>query len=377
MRQIEGCFLLDNIISAELEHALSTTKVSIIGNTYASEIATANLIGLGIKDITVFGERKSPRIFQNPSAFYSNLVSDLNYYESNNEDEVQEFDPDIILNFSGEARSFQCNTIHVYQYKDRGEVVHNAVERKDKIVDSIHIGGVCAALAVDELRKLRAPLSPLDTITEKISYIASYEQKPRNVLAIGSGGIGNYFLLNATDKKHTITLVDHDIFEKKNNHRQPFSKPGMKKANRLAECLPYIHPITERFDDALMSKFDEKKYCPDIVVGCVDNVETRIKIFEYANKRNIPYIDGGVGYTRGQVQLYNLVPQGKDAPKKSFSCAHIVNPSIVIPNCIIGLHLATIINHVLDKKNYSFHFDSMMTSRVRDAQYFFDNVDES
>lgn len=370
MKQHEVQQLVDDIITGEQHNALVRTKIGIVGNTYASEILTANLHGLGIEDIVVFGKRQVPEIFPDHPTFFKRLLSSSKYYETEDSTLIPEFDRDIIVYATSDLEkatdAHDVPALTITQRKDTGIVSHGIRQSEDQH-DSIHIGGVCAALAADEIRKMRAPLSEHDTIVPSITYAPAIKTDTKRVLAVGAGGIGNYFCMNASQLGHEITLVDHDIFETKNSHRQPYCIPGRPKANRLAEMLPKITPITEKFNKSLANELDTQEYIPDIVVGCVDNVATRKALFEYAQERNLPYLDGGVGYTRGQVHLYKESPEGTDKKERTFSCAHVVNPSVVIPNCIIGLHLATILPYAIQQENYSFHFDSMMQSRLRDA----------
>lgn len=320
----------EEIISAEAQHNLNNLNIGIYENGFETEILIDNLIGLGIRDIGLFGEKKN-RILSNEFLRENNNLLDL-YFE----DYGEKYDFTI-----GENKNF--------------EIQQKGIN-----------GGIEAAIVADEIRKKYAPLGQYDDLlTEKIDYNVKKNQR-KKVLAIGAGGIGNYFCLGAEYLGHEVRLVDFDSFEPKNANRQIFCRSGFSKVKIIEKELSCIEGINNKFDLDLISKFDLEKYVPDVVVGCVDNVSTRNLIRKYSLERNIPYFDGGVGTTSGMIQLN---PDERMEPKiildkTETSCQFKPNPSVVIPNCIIGLKLAECAGQNYD--NYEFYFDSKMKKRIKE-----------
>lgn len=143
-----------------------------------------------------------------------------------------------------------------------------------------------------------------------------------NLVLIGCGGTGGnlipmltrlmYSFINSKYYRKSIqlTLVDGDVVEEKNLFRQPFIKQdvGRNKAQIFAEryggafglevaYMPqYIHNRKEILN--CMNKWDAL----DIIIGCVDNDETREIIYQaYKNLRTGIWIDSGNEKTSGQV----------------------------------------------------------------------------
>ena len=153
------------------------------------------------------------------------------------------------------------------------------------------------------------------------------------VVVVGCGGTGGYVAGHlarlATIKKMGLIFVDGDIVEQKNLERQHFitSDIGKNKAVALAEryngafglnitahtkYLEDAHAIQNLFYNTASAIFGRNPH-PAILIGCVDNNATRIKINEWFNYRyNENYgcfwIDSGNEETTGQVSL-GFTPQ--------------------------------------------------------------------
>lgn len=342
---------------------LENAKIGIIGNNKITDIAVANLVGLGIQEIYVFGSPEQ-RLFQND--FFTKRFPKLTHYISEKEftgNYLSGLTLDMILVTTTKqserlaSKNSPYSMLSIVCDESRGEIIKGYSE--ELTANTIYTGGICAALAVDEIRKKIAPESVLDTPKqEMITYTPPEMKKSLEIITVGAGGLGNYFAIAASELGHDITLFDFDTFQERNKHRQPYCIPGRNKAHVLAESFQNITPIPEKFSE------NKIQIIPDIIVGCVDNVSTRKEIFQFAKAHNIPYLDGGVGLNRGQVQLYKQTPKGTDKPKKEVSCALIQSPSIVIPNCIIGMQLAIAAPFAAHATEYSFSFDTLMPRRI-------------
>jgi hypothetical protein len=320
----------------------------VIGNNKLTDIITANALGIGFTKVYSFGE-DTGRTYD--VSFFKKLhpIADI-------------FSGDIsLLPRYDLSNVIDCSTIEterglcdeaIFVTSDQHEVFVG--EKQDCGTENLHAGGIGCALAVDSIRKkLVGEYEP-----KLKQYLSVSPVESLRVLAIGCGGIGNYFALNSYN--HDVRMVDFDIFESHNAHRQMFCRPGVAKAERLGNVFEHITPSISTFDEVYVDFLKKERYVPDVVVGCVDNGQTRNFIREYAASMSIPYFDGGVGTNQGQIIHNPGLFNETEIPKEDRGCARVHDPSIVIPNCIIGMQLA----NVLDKSDYAFKFDSLGQNKL-------------
>lgn len=112
------------------------------------------------------------------------------------------------------------------------------------------------------------------------------------ILLIGCGGVGApmaIFLANICQHLH---IIDHDIYERHNMHRQPLAKGavGQHKVECLKKALePWsnaeitAHPV--KFEKTSTDLLDFIK--PDLIVVCVDNHEAREAIWQHRENYDI------------------------------------------------------------------------------------------
>lgn len=320
--------MTNDIISAEAQNQLNSLRIGIYDNNFETEILLANLIGLGVQEIGMFGKRED-RLINDNLLLENNHLLDLYFQDY------------------GEAYDFTIGKGKDFTINQKGIA-----------------GGIEACIIADEIRKQFAPIGEFDS---RLNCQLDLQNKPvskKKVLAIGAGGIGNYFCLGAQYLGHDVTLVDFDVFESKNSNRQIFCEVGRPKVDVISENLSCVRGINAKFDEEFISQMGQ--YVPEVVVGCVDNIPTRNLIQEYAKENNILYYDGGVETIFGQILLN---PDQIDDPKtkvskENRSCQFKPNPSVVIPNCIIGLKLAECAGQIYSE--YEFYFDSTMTNRIRE-----------
>ena len=154
-----------------------------------------------------------------------------------------------------------------------------------------------------------------------MAYIVSLKDIPSNfnILVVGCGGTGGFVaeglcrLLSGSDIP--LILIDHDRVEPKNLIRQNFypGDVGKFKSQALAERLsrqfdqrigfsvyPYMHDlIREEYDGGL-----QLPAVQGLIIGCVDNAETRRTIGATLRFSNW-WLDAGNGFASGQVLLGN------------------------------------------------------------------------
>ncbi|SBT75899.1 NEDD8-activating enzyme E1 catalytic subunit, putative [Plasmodium ovale] len=133
------------------------------------------------------------------------------------------------------------------------------------------------------------------------------------VLVVGCGGLGNEVIKNLVYLSvKNISIVDYDIVEVSNLQRQFFfteKEIGMYKVEAISKAIGglcknvsvkgYVSRV-ECFDVVFFEGFD-------IIIGCVDNINSRIYLNSiiFNLKREVIYIDGGVEGFKGNVKIVN------------------------------------------------------------------------
>jgi len=128
------------------------------------------------------------------------------------------------------------------------------------------------------------------------------------ILLIGAGALGNEVVKNlAQCGIGHIAIVDHDSIEPTNLNRCVFFQPndvGNSKAEVLASKVNRSFINTEATSYQVMCEdIDGSVYeKSDVVVSCVDNIDTRLTINRYCSFFGKPLIDGGTTGFNGRVQ---------------------------------------------------------------------------
>jgi adenylyltransferase/sulfurtransferase len=130
------------------------------------------------------------------------------------------------------------------------------------------------------------------------------------VTVIGAGGLGCAVLSSlAGAGVGTLVVVDHDVVEPANLHRQPLYSPtdvGRRKAEaaaaRLADYNPSIRvlPRAERF---AASNADAIAAGCDVLVDCSDNFATKFLVNDAALRTSRPAVLASVHQYEGQLQV--------------------------------------------------------------------------
>lgn len=130
------------------------------------------------------------------------------------------------------------------------------------------------------------------------------------VAVIGAGGLGCAVLSSlAGAGVGTLVVVDHDVVEPANLHRQPLFRPadaGRAKAEvaaaRLAEYNPAIRvlPRVERFESGNADAIAEA--C-DVLVDCSDNFAAKFLVNDAALQSGRPAVLASVHQYEGQLQV--------------------------------------------------------------------------
>ncbi len=158
-----------------------------------------------------------------------------------------------------------------------------------------------------------------------------------HVVVIGAGGLGNVVLTYlASAGVGTITIIDHDTISVTNLNRQfLYSHKDLhqKKAEVLQRKLSEQYNCVTFFSHTNTVDRTSLEECigvPDCVVLCVDNIETRLLVNEYAIKRALPLVDGGVDGFYGYILCYE--PRNINSP--CLACATLFNANTAHQCCV-------------------------------------------
>jgi molybdopterin/thiamine biosynthesis adenylyltransferase len=129
-----------------------------------------------------------------------------------------------------------------------------------------------------------------------------------SILVIGAGALGNEVCKNlAQCGIGEIAIVDHDYVEPTNLNRCIFfrsSDLNKPKAEILAERINVAFPDTKALPYCVKCEaLDGMIYANmDLIVSCVDNIDTRLTINRHCMFYNKPLVDGGTNGFHGRVQ---------------------------------------------------------------------------
>lgn len=140
------------------------------------------------------------------------------------------------------------------------------------------------------------------------------------VAVIGAGGLGSPVLTYLTCAGvGKIRVIDTDIVEETNLNRQFFYTPehiGQQKAEVATKRLQEQNPeISVEAHATLLDKnsIATLLFGADVVVDCVDNMQTRRLVNAWCVENKIPLVEGGIDGLYGYV-----LPIGENSP--CFDC---------------------------------------------------------
>lgn len=167
--------------------------------------------------------------------------------------------------------------------------------------------------------------------------------KQARVLIVGVGGLGTFSsLLLAELGIGYLRLVDQDIIEATNLHRQPLytrSDLDRAKVEVAGERLKRINPalvVDTHAAHVNETNVDELIRDIDVVIDGLDNFETRRILNQACLQNGIPFIFCGVSARSGNLATFNLTA---DSP--CLSCLyHGINDSDIESCDVTGIHPA-------------------------------------
>ncbi|MBK7860170.1 MAG: ThiF family adenylyltransferase [Archangiaceae bacterium] len=122
------------------------------------------------------------------------------------------------------------------------------------------------------------------------------------VLIVGVGGLGCPAAL-ALHGAHALTLVDHDVVERSNLHRQVLYGPedlGRPKAEVAARKLPGATALQEK---VTAENAPELFRAHDVVLDGTDGATTKLMLSDAAVQTGVPLVYGGVLKEQGQAMV--------------------------------------------------------------------------
>lgn len=144
------------------------------------------------------------------------------------------------------------------------------------------------------------------------SSISKEEQKilsNTSVAIVGLGGLGGYVLENLVRLGvRNFNLIDKDVFDKSNLNRQILATEktlnNQKAMAALNRALEIDHRVKAK---VFCEKLDENSINMlegvDVVVDCLDSVETRLILESLCEKMNLNLIHGAIRGYYGQVGI--------------------------------------------------------------------------
>lgn len=177
----------------------------------------------------------------------------------------------------------------------------------------------------------------------------------KTVLVVGCGGLGcNVVEYLSRSQISRLIILDGDIFEPNNLNRQLYCNTKtlgrykvMVASEKIAEFSDDTLPITidENFPTQLLDRYND--YI-DVIVDCLDNVESRLKLEEYATAIGVPLVHGAINGTTGQVTTV-FPNDGTLAKLYSNMASETVETLAFVPSLVASLQAAEVIKVLNDK----------------------------
>ncbi len=191
-------------------------------------------------------------------------------------------------------------------------------------------------------------------IRTKLQYRKEIEEESCSgrVLIVGAGALGNFAALHlGAESSISLDIYDGDVVEASNLNRQFLFRAheGEPKASSLAAELKKIYPECDitgydtMLDECVLSSFTQEY---DLILSCVDTIEARILLSDYAVEHNIPLLNGGTSSLSGTMEMYlpsitaslsfQAGLEGLLALENEERGCALASPSVIMPNAAIG-----------------------------------------
>jgi len=150
-----------------------------------------------------------------------------------------------------------------------------------------------------------------DRYTRNFETLSFAEQKKlgaSKVIVLGLGGLGGSVceMLARVGVGH-LTLIDGDVFEASNLNRQLLSEehligfPKARAAENRVRAINSDISVSHRVEYLDESNMEEHIKAADVVMDCLDSIQTRFLLQKAARKASIPIVSGAIAGVAGQV----------------------------------------------------------------------------
>lgn len=127
------------------------------------------------------------------------------------------------------------------------------------------------------------------------------------IVIVGIGALGSHVAMLLRNEKEGLKVVDFDRVDRKNVLSQFHGKSsvGKNKTMSLAQSMNFLfgvkvesvpHKLTADNGEAILKD-------AELVIDCVDNIETRLLLSELANQMNFPLLHGALAADGGFGQV--------------------------------------------------------------------------
>ncbi|CAI8028923.1 Sulfur carrier protein ThiS adenylyltransferase [Geodia barretti] len=175
---------------------------------------------------------------------------------------------------------------------------------------------------------------------EEIGYNGQLDIRRARVCIVGSGGLGNPIASRLVAMGvGTVRLVDRDVIELSNLHRQTLFDEGDVGQVKVEAAAAHLRKMNSGVLIEPLAVSVNMYNAPDVVDGCdvvidaLDSVSARYALNRACVKKGIPFVTGAAVGTSGQV--FTVLP-GRTA------CYHCMFPELdedSMPTCSIeGVH---------------------------------------
>lgn len=219
----------------------------------------------------------------------------------------------------------------------------------------------------------------MDRYARNYSSITNEEQEilmNTRVAIVGLGGLGGYVLENLVRLGvKSFNLIDRDVFEESNLNRQILSTEmtlGMRKAEEGFRRAKTIDRSVEArvFNAELDENSFEMLEGADIVVDCLDSIDSRLKLESLCEKMGLTLIHGAIRGYYGQVAISSpghriLKKIYRDLKRDRESLGNLPMTCMVTASLQVNLLLKVVLNEKLVKDLILIDVKNMEIERLK------------
>lgn len=184
----------------------------------------------------------------------------------------------------------------------------------------------------------------------------------KSVTVIGCGGLGSPLATYlAGSGIGNITLIDHDVVELRNLHRQVFyceNDIGTNKVDVLAKYLKSLNSNISIQTNAKRSwDLVNKDLKSDLLIDCADNLRTSYSLNKVACEEKIGFLTASVAGNIGQISLFDneknhcclecIFPKEGDMDGNDCADIGILGPSVAL---IASIQTSIAIDYLIGEK---------------------------